>query len=166
MTPTGEENLEYDELLGHYDHPKATPRESSAMRSTPTVEVTPYTNVSCSIYIEHFLKQGKLRTLQLRQLAGLIRTEPMHENNENPSIPATSYKTSTPGTARRPYQSRQPLQNSSGNRSNPTTPHAIRAHRVRRNTPGLERRKSGKMQRETPRDTLRNLSKGMLIRLG
>ncbi|KAL1612117.1 hypothetical protein SLS60_000340 [Paraconiothyrium brasiliense] len=44
----------------------------------------------------------------------------------------------------------------------PTTPHAIRALRERANaakTPGHVRRRSGRVQRETPRDLLRNLSR-------
>ncbi|KAI9703268.1 MAG: hypothetical protein M1836_007834 [Candelina mexicana] len=43
-----------------------------------------------------------------------------------------------------------------------TTPHAIRALQQRRNaalTPGRDRRRSGRGQRDTPRDTLRNLSR-------
>ncbi|KAI9875237.1 MAG: hypothetical protein M1830_008719 [Pleopsidium flavum] len=47
-------------------------------------------------------------------------------------------------------------------RGAPTTPHAIRALQQRRAaalTPGRDRRRSGRMQRETPRDILRNLSK-------
>ena len=58
---------------------------------------------------------------------------------------------------------RQPLQPTLANRSNPTTPHAIRAMQQRRATPGRDRRKSGRLQRETPRDILRNLGKRMLL---
>jgi hypothetical protein len=49
-------------------------------------------------------------------------------------------------------------------RGQPTTPHAIRALQQRRNaalTPGGGRRRSGRIQRETPRDDLRLLSRGM-----
>lgn len=45
----------------------------------------------------------------------------------------------------------------------PTTPHGIRALEQRRAgalTPGRGRRRSGKIQRETPRDLLRQLSRG------
>ena len=45
-----------------------------------------------------------------------------------------------------------------------TTPHAIRALQQRRTaalTPSRNKRRSGRLQRETPRDTLRNLSKSM-----
>ena len=45
-----------------------------------------------------------------------------------------------------------------------STPHAIRALQQRRAagpTPARDRRRSGRQQRETPRDILRNLSRGM-----
>lgn len=51
-------------------------------------------------------------------------------------------------------------------RGQPTTPHAIRALQQRRNaalTPGGGRRRSGRIQRETPRDDLRQLSRGVYI---
>ena len=47
-----------------------------------------------------------------------------------------------------------------------TTPLAIRALQQRRKgsqTPGHDRRRSGRLQRETPRDTLRNLSRGSIL---
>ncbi|KAG8534252.1 uncharacterized protein KY384_001096 [Bacidia gigantensis] len=56
---------------------------------------------------------------------------------------------------------RLPLQPVSGNRSNPTTPHAIKALQQRRATPAFAKRKSGRFQRETPRDILRNLSRAL-----
>jgi hypothetical protein len=62
-------------------------------------------------------------------------------------------RTPTAGTASKPGTIR---------RGRPTTPHAIRALQQRRNaalTPGRDRRRSGRMQRETPRDDLRALSK-------
>ena len=58
------------------------------------------------------------------------------------------------GPATRPLLSRRPA---------PTTPHAIKALRERANaarTPGNNRRRSGRIQRETPRDLLRGLSRG------
>ncbi|KAH6877477.1 centromere kinetochore component CENP-T-domain-containing protein [Alternaria rosae] len=59
------------------------------------------------------------------------------------------------GPATRPLPSR---------RIAPTTPHAIRALRERANaarTPGNTRRRSGRVQRETPRDILRHLSRAL-----
>ncbi|KAH6852730.1 centromere kinetochore component CENP-T-domain-containing protein [Alternaria alternata] len=59
------------------------------------------------------------------------------------------------GPATRPLPSR---------RIAPTTPHAIRALRERANaarTPGNNRRRSGRIQRETPRDILRDLSRAL-----
>ncbi|KAF2741577.1 hypothetical protein EJ04DRAFT_539632 [Polyplosphaeria fusca] len=67
----------------------------------------------------------------------------------------------TPGTAARTPRglATRPIQ---ARRAAPTTPHAIRALRERANaarTPGHHRRRSGRIQRETPRDTLRDLSR-------
>ena len=83
---------------------------------------------------------------------------------KNPSTPrrrASSVGTTTSrGDAKsRVPGARRPPQASLKARSNPATPHAIRALQQRRATPGRDRRKSGRMQRETPRDALRNLSK-------
>ncbi|EUC41272.1 hypothetical protein COCMIDRAFT_29923 [Bipolaris oryzae ATCC 44560] len=68
--------------------------------------------------------------------------------------PATG-RTPRGGPATRPLPSR---------RIAPTTPHAIRALRERANaarTPGNNRRRSGRIQRETPRDLLRDLSRAL-----
>ncbi|KAL1797039.1 hypothetical protein ACET3X_005579 [Alternaria dauci] len=72
-------------------------------------------------------------------------------------IPRTPGTGLTPrgGPATRPLPSR---------RIAPTTPHAIRALRERANaarTPGNNRRRSGRIQRETPRDILRDLSRAL-----
>ncbi|KAF1913533.1 centromere kinetochore component CENP-T-domain-containing protein [Ampelomyces quisqualis] len=69
----------------------------------------------------------------------------------------------TPGTGRTPRggPATRPLQL---RRVAPTTPHAIRALRERANaarTPGHNRRRSGRIQRETPRDILRDLSRAL-----
>ncbi|PSN70355.1 hypothetical protein BS50DRAFT_571614 [Corynespora cassiicola Philippines] len=69
----------------------------------------------------------------------------------------------TPGTARTPRggPATRPI---STRRVAPTTPHAIRALRERANagrTPGFNRRRSGRIQRETPRDILRDLSRAL-----
>ena len=70
----------------------------------------------------------------------------------------------TPGTGRTPRggPATRPIP---ARRTAPTTPHAIRALRERANaarTPGNNRRRSGRIQRETPRDILRDLSRGMI----
>ncbi|KAG9379026.1 Histone-fold containing protein [Pyrenophora tritici-repentis] len=67
----------------------------------------------------------------------------------------------TPGTGRTPRggPATRPI---SSRRIAPTTPHAIRALRERANaarTPGNNRRRSGRIQRETPRDILRDLAR-------
>ncbi|USP82798.1 hypothetical protein yc1106_10072 [Curvularia clavata] len=69
----------------------------------------------------------------------------------------------TPGTGRTPRggPATRPL---TSRRIAPTTPHAIRALRERANaarTPGNNRRRSGRIQRETPRDLLRDLSRAL-----
>ena len=94
---------------------------------------------------------AKSISCQLRHLAGLIR-KPSTPQRRASSTSALSAKSRTPG-ARRPLQARLT------SRSNPATPYAIRALQQRRATPGRDRRKSGRTQRETPRDALRNLSR-------
>ncbi|KAF1841401.1 uncharacterized protein K460DRAFT_292822 [Cucurbitaria berberidis CBS 394.84] len=69
----------------------------------------------------------------------------------------------TPGTGRTPRggPATRPIP---ARRTAPTTPHAIRALRERANaarTPGNNRRRSGRVQRETPRDILRDLSRAL-----
>ncbi len=69
----------------------------------------------------------------------------------------------TPGTGRTPRggPATRPIPS---RRTAPTTPHAIRALRERANaarTPGNNRRRSGRIQRETPRDILRDLSRAL-----
>ncbi|KAH6619937.1 centromere kinetochore component CENP-T-domain-containing protein [Boeremia exigua] len=70
----------------------------------------------------------------------------------------------TPGTAARTPRGGPATRPISARRVAPTTPHAIRALRERANaarTPGNNRRRSGRVQRETPRDLLRNLSRAL-----
>ncbi|KAF1365639.1 hypothetical protein EJ07DRAFT_83774, partial [Lizonia empirigonia] len=70
----------------------------------------------------------------------------------------------TPGTAARTPRGGPATRPISARRAAPTTPHAIRALRERANaarTPGNNRRRSGRVQRETPRDLLRNLSRAL-----
>lgn len=46
----------------------------------------------------------------------------------------------------------------------PSTPYGLRARQQRAaNTPGRDRRRSGRMQRETTFDILKNLGKGMVV---
>ncbi|KAF2205947.1 hypothetical protein GQ43DRAFT_92549 [Delitschia confertaspora ATCC 74209] len=102
--------------------------------------------------------------LNLRQLAGAIQNPitpfrraisagPTPGSRRTPSIPIRTPGTAARRSANRPIPAR---------RAAPTTPHAIRALRERANaarTPGHNRRRSGRVQRETPRDILRDLSK-------
>ncbi|KAI9754442.1 MAG: Rho GTPase protein rac1 [Chaenotheca gracillima] len=104
----------------------------------------------------------------LRQLAGLIRKPATPFRRASSvgagSAPRTRQRTPsagnrTPGTARtlRPIPSRRAV---------PTTPHALRAFQRRRAagaTPGRDRRRSGRVQRETPRETLRALSRLLAV---
>ncbi|MCJ1326904.1 hypothetical protein MMC10_003570 [Thelotrema lepadinum] len=108
----------------------------------------------------------------LRRLATSIRrtpssTTPNARRNRAPSTGAASdsrvsgrttttqrrYGTTAVGKYPRPVPAK---------RSAPSTPHAIRALEQRRQaalTPSRERRRSGRQQRDSPRDVLRNLSR-------
>lgn len=69
----------------------------------------------------------------------------------------------TPGTVRTP-RGGPATRLLPSRRAAPTTPHAIKALRERANavrTPGNNRRRSGRIQRETPRDLLRGLSRAL-----
>ncbi|KAI9795469.1 MAG: hypothetical protein M1833_006999 [Piccolia ochrophora] len=120
--------------------PGATPRHSNADDpSLYTPKETPYSN--------------------LRQLAGLIQRP-----STPPERPSSAAALSTRRSARRTpsVQARGPSRPTPSRRGAPTTPHAIRALQQRRAaalTPGRDRRRSGRLQRETPRDLLRNLSR-------
>ncbi|KAI9849184.1 MAG: hypothetical protein M1838_000261 [Thelocarpon superellum] len=96
----------------------------------------------------------------LRQLAGLIQkpSTPLQPSSvgppssRGPTRRTPSAALRTPGTAGTRV----------GKRPAPTTPHALRALQQRRAaalTPGRDRRRSGRLQRETPREALRQLSK-------
>ncbi|KAL2037911.1 hypothetical protein N7G274_009386 [Stereocaulon virgatum] len=132
-----------DELSAPTKLSRVTPRNSRAGRTSPTSpNPTPHAN--------------------LRQLAALIQ-KPSTTPRKRPSSlgAAPSQRHIAPNTLNqsRTPNARPPLQPTFGNRSNPTTPHAIRALQQRRATPGRDRRKSRRLQRETPRDVLRNLSR-------
>lgn len=100
-------------------------------------------------------------------------------NSDSRSVPTTPFRRAisagptpgsrktptfrTPGTGRTPRggPATRPLPL---RRGAPTTPHAIRALKERANaarTPGINRRRSGRIQRETPRDILRDLSRAL-----
>jgi hypothetical protein len=103
---------------------------------------------------------------QLRQLSHII-PKPVTPFRRAQSVGATpgsrrtpTIQIRTPGTAARTPRG-QSTRQVAARRVAPTTPHAIRALRERAHaarTPG--RRRSGRIQRETPRDTLRALSRG------
>ena len=122
--------------------------------SPPAPKVTPYADVSESYsVVQRSLAQGS--SLQLRKLAAIVRkplTPRRRASSVGPPLSHRHVNANTPNTSR----VRRPLTE----RSNPSTPHAFRAFQQRRATPGRDRRKSGRLQRETPRDALRNLSKG------
>ncbi|KAF2007509.1 hypothetical protein P154DRAFT_558714 [Amniculicola lignicola CBS 123094] len=125
---------------------RTTPRNSEG----PEAQITPYSD--------------------LRQLAGVIPKPitpfrrassagagPTPGSRRTPNIAIRTPKTATRTPHRRPGTRPNPTR-----RAAPTTPHAIRALRERANaarTPGHNRRRSGRIQRETPRDTLRDLSR-------
>ncbi|TKA71123.1 hypothetical protein B0A49_03122 [Cryomyces minteri] len=99
----------------------------------------------------------------LRQLAGIIQ-KPHTPFQPIASLFAPQTSKRTPATVSQTPRAPATLRQAPKRVGPPTTPHAIRALQQRRavavaGTPGLSRRRSGRQQRETPRDTLRNLSK-------
>ncbi|KAG5292419.1 H2A superfamily domain-containing protein [Histoplasma ohiense] len=86
----------------------------------------------------------------LHQLAGTL----------NPTTPAQT-SVPPPLSTNRASARHTPRGAYSGANAAPATPHALRAlqRRAATYTPGRDRRKSGRMQRETPMDVLRNLGK-------
>ncbi|MCJ1274502.1 hypothetical protein MMC21_002298 [Puttea exsequens] len=128
-----------DELMAPAKLSRVTPRNSIAGKASP--KPTPHAN--------------------LRQLAAIIRkpsTPRYHSSGIDEPLSERHVAINSAMLSRTP-NTRQLQQLLRRERSNPTTPHAIRAMQQRRATPGWDRRKSGRMQRETPRDVLRNLSR-------
>ena len=138
-----------DELSASSKLFRVPPRHSAAGQAC---SVTPHANVS-NLWLVVIGHRSPLKSLssQTRHLARLIR-DPSTPHKRASSVGTRSAKSRTPGTFR-------PLQASWTARNNPVTPHAIRDLQQRRATPGRDRRKSGRVQRETPRDALRNLSR-------
>ncbi|KAI9700914.1 MAG: hypothetical protein M1820_006675 [Bogoriella megaspora] len=119
--------------------PRVTPRNSTAGEVSSDDE-TPYSN--------------------LRQLAGVIKkpSTPLRRPS-NPGTPVARIAKRTPAAISRTPGSLPHYQTT--RKGPPTTPHAIRAlerSRIAVPTPG-GRRRSGVLQRETPRQGLRELSK-------
>ena len=138
-----------DELSASSKLFRVTPRHSAAGQAC---SVTSHANVS-SLWLVVIGHRSPLKSLssQSRHLARLIR-DPSTPHKRASSVGTISAKPRTPGAF-------QPLQTPWTARSNPVTPHAIRDLQQRRTTPGCDRRKCGRIQRETPRDALRNLSR-------
>lgn len=142
---------------------RRTPRKSTTEGAEGGAKGTPF-EVVCS-------SQGsaltELTVTQLRQLAGRIQ-KPFTPLRRAASVEPTSVnytaRHNAAAQARTP-RTRGPSRAVPSKRGPPTTPHAIRALQQRRAaalTPGRDRRRSGRMQRETPRDILRQLSRGKL----
>ncbi|KAI4935033.1 uncharacterized protein J4E92_002319 [Alternaria infectoria] len=97
--------------------------------------------------------------------ASMEPTTPFHQATSVGPTPASrrtpALRTPASGATPRGGPAARPLPS---RRIAPTTPHAIRALRERANaarTPGNTRRRSGRIQRETPRDILRHLSRAL-----
>ncbi|KAL4952105.1 centromere kinetochore component CENP-T-domain-containing protein [Aspergillus filifer] len=87
----------------------------------------------------------------------LTRLQRLPAHTRYPSTPRRLAGSTTPSANR--FASRW---GTPGNRGAPATPHGLRAMQRRAaNTPGRDRRKSGRGQRETVFDVLRNLSKAL-----
>ena len=152
-----------DDTLARPSLPRVTPRNSTIGASVAAAaKATPYADVSRNInkYMIPSYRNTDARAAQLRDLAGLMRAPATPARRPSPAAPTpnagpnTNVATTT-GRRNRPRPTR------------PTTPHALRALQQRRNaalnTPGRERRRSGRQQRDTPHDALRNLSRRKLL---
>ncbi|KAF2757478.1 hypothetical protein EJ05DRAFT_476728 [Pseudovirgaria hyperparasitica] len=130
---------------------RVTPRNSNA-NELATQAQTPYANLR---QLASLIKKPAATPYRRAVSAG-PETTPGTERSAN-TTPGTQNK--TPRSVGRTGLYARPV---IARRGPPTTPHAIRALQQRRNaaiTPGKNRRRSGRMQRETPRDTLRALSR-------
>ena len=168
---SGEDELSSPSLTSLRVTPRQAPKRSA---SEALSSDTPYTNVRDRSALLHprniqCIALANTDYQQLRRLAGAIRPPSSTPRaNRAPSTGAASdsklgrsaatqrrYGTSAVGKYARPVPAK---------RSAPSTPHAIRALEQRRLaalTPSRERRRSGRQQRDSPRDVLRNLSRGM-----
>jgi len=153
--------------------PRITPRNSEAdAEVAAAANITPFNDVF-GYSGSPQLTSTELTNSQLHQLGKVIykpntpqaRTPASASSASRSAAKVTS--TRTPNTAgrtpgRTPTGTIRSATRFSARRGPPTTPHAIRALQQRRNaalTPGRDRRRSGRGQRETPRDDLRNLSR-------
>ncbi|KAI9784724.1 MAG: hypothetical protein M1816_000727 [Peltula sp. TS41687] len=119
-----------------------TPRPASGGTPAPTPVKTPYTS--------------------LRQLAGLITKPSALGPSSGLQSPGPSLPRRTPSAGRYTPGTRTASRHAPIRRATPTTPHTIRALQQRRAAVlAVERtrRRSGRQHRETPRDTLRDLSR-------
>ncbi|KAI9716087.1 MAG: hypothetical protein M1812_005514 [Candelaria pacifica] len=146
--------------LGSPDELAAT----NARETVPGTQRTPREFISDTTSKEGSKAADGTPQTNLRQLAGLIH---------KPSTPLRRASSAGRSSSRRSIRRTPGIQNptfghdtsarpSRSRHAPPITPHAIRALQLRRNaahTPGRDRRRSGKGQRDTPRDTLRNLSR-------
>lgn len=105
----------------------------------------------------------------LRALSKVLNDKPVtpvrRANSAGPGPPASVYRSARRIGTPRHNQNVTPTNLPSARRAMPTTPHgraAMREIELRRqaiNTPGRERRRSGRVQRDSPRDLLRALSR-------
>ncbi|KAI9813506.1 MAG: hypothetical protein M1832_006304 [Thelocarpon impressellum] len=145
------------------ERPRITPRNSAVdAAATAAATETPYADVR-SPRSPYEAPQANDR--QLRQLAGLIQKPSTPIGRASSAGPASTRRSTrrTPSAQTRTPGAGGAARAGAGRRAGaPSTPHALRALQQRRAaalTPGRDRRRSGKQQRETPRDALRQLSK-------
>lgn len=153
--------------------PRITPRNSEANASVAAAaNITPFNDVYESS-IDPDVDGAELTHSQLHQLGKVIH-KPNTPQARTPAKPASASKSAprtagarTPNSAgRTPTGTIRSATRFVVRRGPPVTPHGIRALQQRRNaalTPGRGRdhRRSGRVQRETPRDDLRKLSRLM-----
>ncbi|KAL9099893.1 MAG: hypothetical protein Q9163_004668 [Psora crenata] len=129
-----------DELAMSAEQFSCRPRYAMTELETSAVEPTSYANL-VGINVRP--------TTPLRQC-----TVDLFTSKQKRPVAASAPRRTTPGRSRA-------LQSVAGNIGKPTTPHAIRAMQQRLATPGHGKQKTGRLQRETPRNALRNLSRSL-----
>jgi hypothetical protein len=128
--------------------PNARGRRSPFGAATPSEDTT-LTGVSTISFL--------LESLNTTDITNCLQLQRLPSHTRYPLTPSRLITATTPGTQRSASRY-TPRARGVGA---PSTPYGLRARQQRAaNTPGRDRRRSGRMQRETTFDILRNLGKG------
>lgn len=142
----------------------ASRRRTLLLDKQATLNMVQYHTRTLAVFDHIIVVVAKNLSYQSPHPAGLLK-HPSTPQRRASSIGTTTSRDNTVGALfakSRVPGARRPLQASLTGRNNPATPHAIRALQQRRAIPSRDRRKSGRMQRETPRNALRKLSNSRL----